>query len=174
MRVGGPTDTGRVDDEFSFWFGHGGKWWIQRFDEVVFVSSTSDEDVPVARMAGGQLVYQRTTSSIVIGRVLGPKNLFGPQSVLIKRKLRGIETPIELDLAGRLSWSVMTATPRGTVSELVFDDRTGVIVRIASDNHDVTMDVTNLTEYDELPGSRFRWDGPVVEPEDRTSFSLRW
>lgn len=174
MRVVGPTDTGRVDDEFLFRYGHGGKWWIQRFDEVVFVSSTSAEDVSVARMTGGHLVYQRASNSIVIGRVLGPKNLFGPQSMVTKRNLRGISKPIELDLDGRLSWSVMTATPKGTVSELVFDDHTGVIVRLASDHHDVTMVVKALAQCGELPASQFRWDGPVVEPEDRISFSMKW
>lgn len=31
MQTTGPADTGPVDDEFSFWHGKGGKWWIERF-----------------------------------------------------------------------------------------------------------------------------------------------
>lgn len=96
-----PTDTGHVDDEFTFWHGQGDRWWIERFDEVVFVSSTTDEDVPVARMAGGQLVFQRSSNSIVIGRVLGPKDLCGPRSKLL-RSMRGMTKPTEVDVDGRL------------------------------------------------------------------------
>ncbi|PKZ64609.1 hypothetical protein CYJ73_15745 [Gordonia terrae] len=68
----------------------------------------------------------------------------------------------------------MTATPPGLVSELVFDDSTGVVVRLASDDHDVTLKVTDLAEHTGLPPSRFRWDGSAVAPEDRISISMTW
>jgi hypothetical protein len=174
MRVAGETDTGRVDDIFSFWHGRGGRWWVERNGEIVHVSSTATERVPVTKQ-GGQMVYQRGRG-LSLGRVFSPSDLFGPRSLLTNRGggLRGVETACEVDLAGRATWAIKAATDMGTVIEFAFDARTGIVVRVDSLVHDKCLNVTDLVEHDHLPDTRFTWRGPAIEVDQRRDLWLSW
>lgn len=175
MHVTGETDRGSVDDRFTFWHGPGDRWWVERNGEIAYVSSTAEEGVPVARI-DDHMVYQRKNNHIGLGRVFSPEEAFGPRSLLVSRGrgLRVINGPRETEFDGRLSWAVGTATPAGTVTDLVFDDRTAIVVQVSSKDHDRFLCLTDLVDYDELPASRFVWNGPAIESDELRTAWLKW
>lgn len=176
LHVVGDTDTGRVDDEFVFWHKATDRWWVERNGDVVYVSATAAEDVPVARI-DGQMVYQRRYNRIRTGRKLTPDDLFGPRSMVVRRSRgsRPLRKPELIDVDNRPSWAVTVDSPNGTQHRLVFDDATGVIVDMSSPDYPANfLRLSHLREHTELPRAQVTWEGPAIETRELNTIGMSW
>lgn len=172
MRVAGEKNGERIDDEFAFRHGHDGQWWIERNGMVVYAAALGT--APIARV-GGQMVHQRRNNLIRVGRAFNPMELFGRYSVLHRdRTIRVIADARPLQLEGRASWTISVASSSGTRTEFVLDDATGIVMRMTSPDHDGTVHVSDLIEYDELPATRFTWTEPAIESSELQTIWLKW
>lgn len=172
MRVAVDKNGERVDDEFVFWYGCGGQWWIERNGTVVYVAAL--ESAPIARVSG-RMVCQRNDNLIRVGRAFNPMELFGRYSLLCRdRTIRVVEHPRPLDLKDRAAWAVVVESDSGTRTEFVLDDATGILMRMTSPDHDGLVSLSELVEYDRLPASRFTWVDPAVESSELRTVWLAW
>lgn len=172
MRVAVEKNGERIDDEFAFWYGRGGQWWIERNGTVVYVAASGT--VPIARVSG-HMVYQRNNNLIRVGRAFNPMELFGKYSMLRRdRTIRVIESPRSVQLEGRAAWTVTVQSDSGIRTEFVLDDATGILMRMTSPDHDGIVSVSGLVEYDGLPAARFTWVDPAIESSELRTVWLAW
>ncbi|GGC56058.1 hypothetical protein IEU95_08390 [Hoyosella rhizosphaerae] len=163
--------TQTIDERFDFWHGGGGLWRIESDGQVLYIAAGDGASLV---FIDGEMRRRSTVNSVVaqMGSVFNPFLLLGEQSVLSKisesLRVAGAIEPVELD--GRSAWRVPFVSPQGDIQvELVFDEETGLLVRLHHPMGGVLIKVTALSVHDEIPRERFIWDGPVGD----TALNLR-
>lgn len=172
LQVSADTDTGRVNDNFVFWHGHGDRWWVERNGVAVYASSSSTDTVAVARV-GEFMVHQRRGGLIRLGRSFVPRDLFGPRSLLARRTRvqHGARRPKAFQHNGRPAWSVEVTSSTAT-TVMVFDEETAIIVELSSPDHDNSLRLVDMEVHTDLPASRFVWDGHAVEAGESPTIGM--
>lgn len=154
-----PDETVRYD----FRHAPGGRWRIDRDGQTIYVSGP---DLTVISVDGEMHPLDGDIRVPILGTQFTPLDLLGPDSML--RSMSSDVAPVgeaqRVDVAGRSAWSVPIAAPGQGTIHVTFDDATGVLSRIASDDGRSLLVLDELSESTSSDDTLFAWDGPDGEP----------
>ncbi|WP_044506799.1 hypothetical protein [Gordonia sp. KTR9] len=153
---------------FDFQHAPGGRWRVERAGRPIYLANGRSS---VVRVDDHMQQLDGDIRMALLGARFSPLDLLGPDS-LLHRMSAGLaaDATSPEDIGGRPGWSVRLVGAGAGAVVLVFDDSTGLLVRVANDRGDVLLQVDNLAEPETLPDALFVWDGPIrpaPSPRDR-------
>jgi len=166
MRVTGRDGEEVLDERFVFWHGPGGRWRIERDDEVVYICTAGGDSL--VRIDGQMSRLRGDVTMVWLRTAFDPLDLLGLDSLLRKMSAgMTASTPARTEIDGRLAWAVTLTARTGESIDMVFDDATGIVVAMSSTSRSGRLVVSNLVEHGSLDEELFVWRGPVVDSPGR-------
>ena len=145
-----------------------GRWRVESDGIPVYLASGRTR---VVRIGDDMQQLDGDIQLPILGAQFSPLDLLGPRSLLHNVSAAMIpDVARPVDVGGRAAWSTRLVATGGGSINLIFDDATGLLVRVANDGGEALLRVDNLAEPDALPDALFVWDGPIRSspaPRDR-------